>query len=95
MFRFVLWRLRVAGGSVAALTVYGRDYCHLCHDMVAALEALRPVYHFALEVIDVDEDEALEQRYGQLVPVLVGSGGEICHYHLDRAALDAYFGGIR
>jgi glutaredoxin len=75
---------------MAALTVYGREYCHLCSDMVEALEALQPRYGFTLEVVDVDEDEALEQRYGTLVPVLVAGGEEICHYFLDPAALDAY-----
>ncbi|MCE5182471.1 MAG: glutaredoxin family protein [Betaproteobacteria bacterium] len=79
----------------SALTVYVREHCHLCHEMVAAIEALQPVYAFDLEVIDVDEDMALEQRYGNLVPVLTANGEEICHYHLDLAALDAYFGKIR
>lgn len=73
------------------LTVYGREYCHLCSDMVEALEALQPRYGFVLEVVDVDEDDALEQRYGTLVPVLMAEGKEICHYFLDPAALDAYF----
>lgn len=82
-----------ADGGVV-LTVYGREYCHLCHDMVAALDALRPVYAFTLEMIDVDEDMALEQRYGHLVPVLVANGEEICHYHFDPAAFAAYFGRI-
>lgn len=82
------------GGEVV-LTVFGREYCHLCHEMTAALEALRSVYPFTLELVDVDEDMDLEQRYGHLVPVLVGEGEEICHYHLDPAALDAYFGKIR
>lgn len=77
-----------------ALTVFGREYCHLCHDMVAALDALRPIYAFTLEVVDVDDDIALEQRYGHLVPVLVANGEEICHYHLDAAGLAAYFSRI-
>jgi len=81
-------------GGAAVLTLYGREYCHLCHDMVAALDALRPDYAFTLEVIDVDDDMALEQRYGHLVPVLVGNDEEICHYRLDLAALDAYFAKI-
>jgi glutaredoxin len=75
---------------MATLTVYGREYCHLCSDMVEALEALRPAYGFTLQVVDVDQDEALEQRYGTLVPVLVADGEEICHYFLDREALDAH-----
>ena len=57
----------------AALTVYVREYCHLCHEMVAAIEALQPVYAFDLEVIDVDDDMTLESRYGNLVPVLTAN----------------------
>lgn len=79
----------------AVLTVDGREDCRLCHDMIAALEAFQPEYRFALEIVDVDESETLEQQYGHLVPVLAGNGGEICHYHLDPAALAAYFGKIR
>lgn len=72
------------------LTVYGREYCHLCHDMVAALEALQPAHGFRLEVVDVDEDEELEARYGEWVPVLVADGEQLCHYRFDAAALDAF-----
>ena len=70
------------------LTVYGRAYCHLCEEMVQALECLRPELGFRLVVRDVDADEALEQRYGERVPVLVDAQGrEICHYFLDESAL--------
>lgn len=77
------------------MTVYGREDCHLCHDMIAALDAFQPEYKFSLEIVDVDEDETLERQYGYLVPVLAGNGVEICHYHLDPGALAAYFGKIR
>jgi len=44
-----------------------------------------------LTELDVDADEALESRYGDLVPVLllgdVASGRELCHYHLDAEAV--------
>lgn len=77
------------------LTVYGREDCHLCHDMIDALEVFQPEYRFSFEVVDVDEDDILRQEYGHLVPVLVGNGEEICHCHLDPDALAAYFGKIR
>lgn len=77
------------------LTVYGREDCHLCHDMISELGVFQPEYQFSLEVIDVDEDETLKRQYGHLVPVLVGNGEEVCHYHLDPAALAAYFVKIR
>jgi hypothetical protein len=37
---------------------------------------------------DVDADPALEERFGELVPVLTrADGSEICHYRLDEQAL--------
>jgi thiol-disulfide isomerase/thioredoxin len=72
------------------LTLYGRSYCHLCDDMVKALEGLRDSLGFSLHVADVDEDPDLEAAYGELVPVLVDAQGrEICHYFLDIDALHA------
>ena len=46
--------------------------------------------------VDVDADPALEQRYGELVPVLARPDGtEICHYFLDHAALYTALAGDR
>ena len=70
------------------LTLYGRTYCHLCEDMVRALQSLQGELQFSIEIVDVDADPALESRYGEFVPVLVApDGGEICHYFLDLTAL--------
>jgi thioredoxin reductase (NADPH) len=81
------------------LTLYSRDYCHLCHDMLAALEALRGeagVPHFDIAVVDVDADPVLEAKYNELVPVLVdGEGSELCHYFLDATKVREYLGAIR
>lgn len=49
-------------------------------------------YEFSLESVDVDSEPALIEAYGHKVPVLVAPDGEeICHYFLDRDALDSYF----
>jgi len=70
------------------LRVYGRRYCHLCDDMMAALRALQGQLAFEIELLDVDADPALEARLGERVPVLVDAqGAEICHYWLDEDAL--------
>jgi len=76
--------------SRARLTLYGRAYCHLCHDMLAALEYLRGEFFFELDVVDVDADPALEQKYNELVPVLAIDGEELCHYFLDEAKVREY-----
>ena len=70
------------------LTLYGRAYCHLCEDMLHALEGLQQELRFTVETVDVDADPVLERRYGERVPVLVGPDEqEICHYFLDLTAL--------
>lgn len=78
-------------------TLYSRSYCHLCQDMLDALQQLQtPAQPFTVEVVDVDADEALVARFDELVPVLYADLGqpELCHYHLDpvrvRQALDAH-----
>lgn len=74
------------------LILYSREYCHLCHEMSAALEALQSHHNFRFEIIDVDENDTLEARYGEFVPLLAGEDGkEICRYRLDLAALTAHF----
>ncbi len=76
---------------VETLRIYLRHGCHLCDDMLMALEALKTSQPFELERIDIDGDEALERRYGTRVPVLLGGEEEICYYFLDEEALQAYF----
>lgn len=76
------------------LTVYSRAYCHLCDDMIAGLRALQAATRFELDVVDVDRDPALEARYGERVPVLVGAATELCHYHLDPAKVIEYLSKI-
>lgn len=71
--------------SDPSFRLYSRNYCHLCHDMLAALEELRGEYSFTVEVLDVDADSFLEEKYGELVPLLELEGQELCHYFLDAA----------
>ena len=50
-----------------ALILYQRDDCHLCDAALAVLaEARAPEF----ESVFIDDDDALEQRYGLRVPVL-------------------------
>ena len=61
--------------------------------MLAALQALAaPGHPFEVEVIDVDADPALEERFNELVPVLYGrlDEAELCHYFLDEVAVRRY-----
>ncbi|AOY02137.1 hypothetical protein BJP62_00605 [Jeongeupia sp. USM3] len=60
------------------------------------LQPLAARHGFAVEWVDIDDNDALEALYGELVPVLADAdGGEICHYHLDLQALDDWLAKIR
>ncbi|PWF43132.1 glutaredoxin family protein [Massilia glaciei] len=74
-------------------TLYSRSYCHLCEDMLAALNAMQTeTVRFTVEVVDVDADEALVARFDELVPVLFGdlAADSLCHYFLDKPAVARY-----
>jgi len=72
------------------LTLYSRTWCHLCEDMLAGLRELQARQQFELTVIDVDTRPELEARFGEQVPVLMHGERELCHYHLDSAAVTDY-----
>jgi hypothetical protein len=77
------------------LTLMSRGYCHLCHDMEAALRPLAGEFGATITVLDVDADPALEAKYDELVPVLLHGDTELCHYFLDEAKTREYLAGIR
>lgn len=78
------------------LRLYSRSYCHLCDDLLAALEAFRGEFQFSVEVLDVDSDPVLEAKYDELVPVLTDQdGNELCHYFLDAAKVREYLSRFR
>ena len=72
-----------------------RTYCHLCHDLEAALAPIAAEFGIDVEVLDVDADEALEAKWGELVPVLLHGETELCHYFLDVAKVRDYLSQIR
>ncbi|MCC6071925.1 glutaredoxin family protein [Massilia sp. GCM10020059] len=79
-------------------TLYSRTYCHLCDDMLDALNAMQDeATRFEVDVVDVDADEALVARFDELVPVLYGdlSQPELCHYFLDADAVRAYVASVQ
>lgn len=81
--------------AATELTLLSRSYCHLCHDMAAALAPLAAEFGVRVRVLDVDADPLLEAKYDELVPVLLHGETELCHYFLDEAKTREYLTGIR
>lgn len=77
------------------LTLYSRSYCHLCDELLQALEAFAGRYAFTIEVIDVDADPRLVAQFDELVPVLFGrkdglAPRQLCHYFMNEEKVLAF-----
>ncbi len=73
------------------LTMYTREGCHLCEDMLQELNYRRESQAFTLHLVDIAGKPELESLYGTKVPVLTHAGEEICNYYLDGVAFQACF----
>lgn len=73
------------------LTLYSRQYCHLCHQMQDQLESMRAGLSgepgFELNVLDVDRNPELTARFNELVPVLMHDDLELARHWLDEAGV--------
>lgn len=74
----------------AVLTLYSRQGCHLCDEMLEVLRQLQGPGRFGIEVVDVDSDPGLARRHGERVPVLMHGAVELCHHRVDAGALASY-----
>lgn len=68
------------------IEVYSRRGCHLCELLIEELLELLQG-RMALQIHDIDTDEAWRREYDTRVPVVKYDGEFICQYHLDREAL--------
>jgi len=70
------------------VTVYIKDGCHLCDEMLAQLDALRHDAagnpRFSVNVLDIEDRQEWYELYREYVPVLVVNDEEVCHYFLDQ-----------
>jgi len=66
-------------------TVLSRPDCSLCEQLLAELaEILDPAAAAQVVIVDIDQDPALERKYGRRIPVLLADGEFVCDYRLDR-----------
>ena len=79
---------------MTTLTLIGRTYCHLCHDMELAVRPLAEEFGIGLKLLDTDADPRLEALYGERVPVLLHGETELCHYFMDAGKVRDYLSKI-
>ena len=75
--------------ALPRIVVYGRPGCHLCDDALAVLERVRAETPFALDSVDIEQDDALLAAYLERIPVVSLDGVELYEFHVDEADLRA------
>jgi glutaredoxin len=68
------------------ITLYTRQGCHLCEQAQAVIDEVA-AGRATVEIIDIDTDEQLRDRYTVRVPVVAVDGVEIAEYEVDRDLL--------
>lgn len=75
---------------MSVITVYTRRGCHLCDEAEQVVHrVVRRSDGHVVELVDIDLDPTLADRYTVRVPVVAVDGVEIAQYQLDPAALRA------
>lgn len=69
--------------------LYTRPGCHLCEKVEEVILDVRRRVAFEYVRQNIQDDPELEQRYGQLIPVVTVDGREIARYRLRAEQLEA------
>jgi len=58
----------------ANVTIYSRHGCHLCDVMKDEVAQIQKDLEFTIEIIYIDKNTELEEKYGEQVPVILIDG---------------------
>jgi hypothetical protein len=73
---------------VSRLTLYSREGCHLCEELLAELAPWAAAHGTSVTLADVDADPVTRRRYGHRIPVLLVDGEPAACGHVDWDALE-------
>lgn len=73
------------------VTLFTKAECGLCREGEEMLLRLRKLIPFELELVDIEGDQALNERYWDRVPVVAVDGREVAAAPLDEGRLQAVF----
>lgn len=59
------------------VTIYSRPDCHLCHEAEAAIRRSPCHQEIEIELVNIDEDPRLQQRYKHDIPVVFINGVKV------------------
>ena len=74
------------GHTELVFSLYSRPECHLCDEMLNAMEKWKEHFKFKVDIFNIDDDPDLTARYAARIPLLAMDDDEICEYHFDEAS---------
>jgi thiol-disulfide isomerase/thioredoxin len=69
------------------VTVYTKPDCCLCDEALAVIDRVGRDVPLIVEKIDIGEDPALMNTYGERIPVVLVDGAEAFQYHVSERRL--------
>jgi glutaredoxin len=73
----------------ARVTLYSRPGCHLCDDARAVVERVCADLGEEFVELSIDDDPALQERYGEEIPVTLVDGRQHDFWRVDEQRLRA------
>lgn len=70
---------------MSRISIISKRGCHICEIVISTLESLRKERHFELEVLDIEHDSVLFEKYWIKVPVVRLDGKDV--YTVEDIAL--------
>jgi glutaredoxin len=75
--------------ATVKVTLFTKQDCGLCEKAEHILQNYQRSMGFALEIIDIEGEEAVYRRYWHRVPVVLADGKEVAEAPIDAAQLKA------
>ncbi|WP_431027847.1 glutaredoxin family protein [Lysinibacillus sp. LZ02] len=66
---------------------YSRPHCSLCEEGILTLKLVQEEIRFKIEVLNIEEDDALHEKYMLMIPVVEKDGMMIQYGQLDYVTL--------
>jgi len=67
--------------------MYTREGCHLCEDALEVVAAVCAAQGADYQLVDIDADAELTERYGDQVPVVTVDGATVGFWRIDPQVL--------
>ena len=79
--------------SISRVTLYSRPGCHLCEVAREVVERVCAELGESYVEVDIDDDPALTERFGEEIPVTFVDGHQHDFWRVDERRLRAALGG--